>query len=419
MLRMGTETEGMEKKVKVPKLRFPGFTDDWEQRKLGELVDKYEDIVLTPHNGYMRLGIRSHAKGTFYSYVEKGKELDTVKMNRVGLRNFIVNITFAWEHAVAITDEKDVGKLVSHRFPQFKFRTGLVPEFFRYVIIDEKFRQHLELVSPGGAGRNRVLKIEDMLQYKMKFPCEIEQRKIAMFFSDLDNRITLHQRKLTHLQAKKKSLLQKMFPKKGERFPELRFPGFADAWQQRKFEELCDMVTVGIANSATHAYSNSGVVMFRNQNIKPNYLDDKDIIYINPNFETKYKNKRLKKNDLLVARTGYPGTACVVPEKYETAQTFTTLIARPKSKVNPFYLCQYLNSDSGIKYFESTQIGGGQKNSGAGILKQMPVFLPTSINEASKIVDCFGNLDNLIILHQRKLVHLQTQKKALLQQMFV
>lgn len=162
------------------------------------------------------------------------------------------------------------------------------------------------------------------------------------------------------------------------------------------------MVTVGIANSATHAYSDSGIVMFRNQNIKPNFLDDNDIIHINPEFEARYKNKRLKKNDLLVARTGYPGTACVVPEKYENSQTFTTLIARPKNSVNPYFLCQYLNSDIGVKYFESTQIGGGQKNSGAGILNEMPIMLPSVVEEESKIADYFNHLDNLITLHQRK-----------------
>ena len=171
------------------------------------------------------------------------------------------------------------------------------------------------------------------------------------------------------------------------------------------------MVTVGIANSATHAYSDSGIVMFRNQNIKPNFLDDNDIIHVNPEFEARYKNKRLKKNDLLVARTGYPGTACVVPEKYENSQTFTTLIARPKSNVNPYFLCQYLNSDIGVKYFESTQIGGGQKNSGAGILNEMPIMLPSIIEEESRIADYFNHLDHLITLHQHKWIPLDAINK--------
>ena len=178
-----------------PEIRFKGFTDPWEQRKFGEITSKYENPVPTPHDGYYRLGIRSHAKGTFHSYVAKGQELETAQMHRVAAGNFIVNITFGWEHAVAITDKNDAGKLVSHRFPQFSFAEGMVPEFFRYVIVDEKFRHHLWLASPGGAGRNRVLKLDEMLNYLMRFPSRDEQIKIAEFFRHLDNLITLHQRK--------------------------------------------------------------------------------------------------------------------------------------------------------------------------------------------------------------------------------
>ncbi|MBN2921667.1 MAG: restriction endonuclease subunit S [Lactobacillus sp.] len=166
----------------------------WEQRKFGEIVDKYEDPVETPHNGYYRLGIRSHAKGTFHSFVEKGHELETAKMHRVAADNFIVNITFGWEHAVAITDENDAGKLVSHRFPQYSFHEGMVPQFFKYVIADEDFRHWLWLASPGGAGRNRVLKLDEMLNYEVIFPSKEEQSQIGEYFDSLDHLITLHQR---------------------------------------------------------------------------------------------------------------------------------------------------------------------------------------------------------------------------------
>ena len=195
----------------VPEIRFEGFKDAWEQRKFGEIVEKYEDPVETPTEGYTRLGIRSHAKGTFHSYVEKGKELETAKMFRVAADKFIVNITFGWEHAVAITNENDAGKLVSHRFPQYSFNAGMDPKFFRYLILDENFKHHLELSSPGGAGRNRVLKLNDMLQYKMNFPSEVEQKKIAAYFDDLDHLITLHQHKCEELKNIKKFMLQNMF----------------------------------------------------------------------------------------------------------------------------------------------------------------------------------------------------------------
>lgn len=200
---------------RIPELRFAGFTGDWEQRKLGELVEKYEDPVETPHDGYERLGIRSHAKGTFHSYVEAGKELEAAKMHRVAADKFIVNITFAWEHAVAITDDEDAGLLVSHRFPQFSFHENLSSHFFKYVMLDRKFREHLELSSPGGAGRNRVLKIGDMLKYNILFPSISEQAKIGGYFDEIDRLITLHQRKHDQLKEVKKFMLQNMFPQKG------------------------------------------------------------------------------------------------------------------------------------------------------------------------------------------------------------
>ena len=184
----------------VPKLRFPEFTDDWEQRKLAELVTRYEDPVETPHDGYIRLGIRSHAKGTFHEYVEPGHELETAQMHRVAANKLIFNITFAWEHAVAVTTEDDAGKLVSHRFPQFSLSELLRPEFLKYVILDEGFHHKLYLASPGGAGRNRVLKVDEALDYSIFFPSVEEQHKLGEFLNQLNDLITLHHRKLNRTQ---------------------------------------------------------------------------------------------------------------------------------------------------------------------------------------------------------------------------
>ena len=165
----------------------------WEQRKLSEVFSSYTDPVDIPHDGYERLGIRSHAKGTFHNYVPAGHELQTAQMHRVAANKFIVNITFGWEHAVAVTDENDAGKLVSHRFPQFSLSDELDPQFLKFIILDERFRHHLWLASPGGAGRNRVLNLNQMLQYEIQIPCVAEQRKIAGALINIDILITLHQ----------------------------------------------------------------------------------------------------------------------------------------------------------------------------------------------------------------------------------
>ena len=148
-------------------------------------------------------------------------------MHRVATEKFILNITFAWEHAVAITDENDAGKLVSHRFPQFSFDKTLKPQFFKYLMLDRKFREHLELSSPGGAGRNRVLKISDMLKYEIKLPIVEEQLKIGRYFDFLDHLITLHQRKDAFLCVRES--LGRLKQKKKSR---------TVAWEQRKVSDL-------------------------------------------------------------------------------------------------------------------------------------------------------------------------------------
>ena len=142
--------------------------------------------------------------------------------------------------------------------------------------------------------------------------------------------------------------------------------------------DICDLVTVGIANSATHAYADKGVVMFRNQNIHENKLDETDLIHIKESFAAKYEAKTLRENDLLVTRTGYPGVACLVPSKYEGAQTFTTLIARlaDLKKSNPVFVCHYINSAYGKRFVDKNKVGIAQQNFGAKALAELPIFLP-------------------------------------------
>ncbi len=143
--------------------------------------------------------------------------------------------------------------------------------------------------------------------------------------------------------------------------------------------EISDFVTVGIANSATHAYAESGIVMLRNQNIKENYLDERDLIYITPGFAKKYGSKKLAENDILVIRTGYPGVACLVPKKYEGCQTFTTLIVRLKvpTLAHANYVCHYINSSFGKDYVEQSKVGVAQQNFGAKALARMPIKIPS------------------------------------------
>lgn len=409
--------------MEKPKIRFKGYQEDWEQRKLNEIADKVSEK--NKNNEFSEPFTNSAEQGI----ISQKDYFDREIVNNENLNGYYIvrNDDFIYNPRISVT--APVGPINRNRLgrngvmsPLYTvFRTHDIDNLYlEFYFKTTRWHRFMKLNGDSGVRFDRfTISSTQFMEMPIPYPTLEEQQKIGEYFESLDHLITLHQRKCEEMKTLKKYMLQKMFPQNGQLVPQIRFSGFTEDWEQRKFSELCDMVTVGIANSATHAYSDSGIVMFRNQNIKPNFLDDNDIIHIKPEFESRYKNKRLKKNDLLVARTGYPGTACVVPEKYENSQTFTTLIARPKNSVNPYFLCQYLNSDIGVKYFESTQIGGGQKNSGAGILNEMPVMLPSGIEEESKIAEYFTNFDHLITLHQQKCDELRNIKKFMLQNMFI
>ena len=416
--------------MEKPKIRFKGYQEDWEQRKFGDLADYKKgpfgsaitkDIFVPKSEESIKVYEQQNAINKDWEleryFLPKEYALTKLKSFEVQGGDIIVSCAGTIGEIYEIPENADTG-VINQALMRVRVDEDCVDKRMFKIAFSNMIDDFTRVHSNGSAIKN-IPPFSDLKPMGVLLPSLQEQKKISSYFEKLDNLITLHQRKCEEMKTLKKYMLQKMFPQNGQLVPQIRFSGFTEDWEQRKFSELCDMVTVGIANSATHAYSDSGIVMFRNQNIKPNFLDDNDIIHIKPEFESRYKNKRLKKNDLLVARTGYPGTACVVPEKYENSQTFTTLIARPKNSVNPYFLCQYLNSDIGVKYFESTQIGGGQKNSGAGILNEMPVMLPSGIEEESKIAEYFTNFDHLITLHQQKCKQLQIIRKFMLKNMFL
>ena len=369
-----------------PEIRFKGFTDPWEQRKFGEITSKYEDPVPTPHDGYYRLGIRSHAKGTFHSYVAKGQELETAQMHRVAAGNFIVNITFGWEHAVAITDKNDAGKLVSHRFPQFSFAEGMVPEFFRYVIVDEKFRHHLWLASPGGAGRNRVLKLDEMLNYLMRFPSRDEQIKIAEFFRHLDNLITLHQRKCIFFTGRAGRLISTVNKKR-----------ITSSWEQRKVGNLL------IERNQQAPMSDEYPLMafIANEGVAP-----KGERYDRSALVTDTVNKLYKKtekgdfiyssNNLETGSIGLNkyGKACISP---------VYSIFEPTGIADSDFLGRRLVRKDFINAMVKWRQGViyGQWRIHESDFLKIEITVP-SVEEQRKIGAYLDQLDNLITLHQRK-----------------
>ena len=208
-------------------------------------------------------------------------------------------------------------------------------------------------------GYNRHFKwLKDV---EINYPDSVKQEKIVDILDRVSDVIEKRKAELSYLDTLIKA-----------RFVEM----FGSIKEERLLGDISEFVTVGIANSATHAYAESGIPMLRNQNIKENYLDDTDIIYIKSEFATQYESKKLKENDIIVMRTGYPGVACLVPKKYEGCQTFTTLIVRLKEDNNSSYVCSYINSDFGKKFIDSEKVGVAQQNVGAKSLAKMPIKIP-------------------------------------------
>ena len=400
--------------MKKPKIRFKGFTDDWEQRKLAELVTRYEDPVETPHDGYIRLGIRSHAKGTFHEYVEPGHELETAQMHRVAANKLIFNITFAWEHAVAITTEDDAGKLVSHRFPQFSLSELLRPEFLKYVILDEGFHHKLYLASPGGAGRNRVLKVDEALDYPIFFPSVEEQHKIGEFLNQLNDLITLHQRKLEKLKIVKKSMLEKMFPKNGAKVPEIRFAGYTDDWEQRKLGDVADICGGGTPSSSISEYWDGDIDWYAPAEIGEQiFLEGSQRKITKPGLE-KSSAKMLPEGTVLFTSRAGIGNTAILRKTGCTNQGFQSIIPH-ENELDSYFI--FSRTSELKKYGETMGAGSTFVEVSGKQMENMDMRIP-SLPEQKKIGKLFQQLDNTITLHQRKLEKLQMIKKSMLEKMF-
>ena len=242
---------------------------------------------------------------------------------------------------------------------------------------------------------------------KIPLPPLYVQRRIADTLDKVSELITLRKTQLKKLDELVKA-----------RFVEM-FANFIQSGNELFLEEISIFVTVGIANSATHAYTVDGIVMLRNQNIKENYLDTKDLIYITDDFAKKYRNKQLVENDILVIRTGYPGVACLVPKKYSGCQTFTTLIVRLKdsSYAHANYVCHYINSSFGKEYVEQSKVGVAQQNFGAKVLAKMPIVLPP-LSLQNSFASFVSSVEEAKAPIQQSLDALETLKKSLMQEYF-
>lgn len=251
----------------------------------------------------------------------------------------------------------------------------------------------------------------------MNMPSRPEQQKIAEFLSTIDTVIKKQKETVSAWEERKKGVMQKLFSQEvrfkaddGSDFPE---------WEEKKLGDISERILVGLATTVTPYYREKGRPMFRNLNIKQGYLDDRDMLFLDDDYADSQKNKAIHFGDILTVHTGNIGWSCLVPEKYEGALSFTTLITTVKfNVVSNKYVCDFLNSPLGMNRMQNLAFSGGRANLNTSEFQKVQVPVPC-LAEQQKIADCLSSLDDVIEKQKATLAAWEELKKGLLQQMFV
>ena len=359
-----------KEQIGIPKLRFPGFTGAWKQRKLGEVAEiktgsrNHQDSV---DNGKYPFFVRSEKVERLNEYDFDTKAILVPGDGRIGEIFHYYDGKFALHQRVYKVDNfKEVNPLY-------------LLNLFKY-----KFKKHALRLNAQGTVPS--LRLPMFTNWNILIPNLNEQQKIGLFFQQLDSLIALHQRKLEHLKQQKNGLLQKMFPKNGESVPEVRFPGFTDSWEQRKLGEEVDDL-----NHSTREQLNSQMNVLESQ-----------------------KYKKIPKGSTIFPKRG----AAIMTNKVrilgKSAYMDTNMMALEASDISSEFLYTFITKTGLFKIADTSTIP--QINNKH--INPYPIKLPT-MPEQKQIGKFFKQVDSLIALHQRKLEHLELLKKGLLQQMFV
>ncbi|MCM6842038.1 restriction endonuclease subunit S [Lactococcus lactis] len=398
---------------KSPQLRFEGFTDDWVQRKLGDLVDSYNKIVSGKSNYPVATSSR---RGLFLqsdyfdgsrSGIDENVDFHKVPEKYITYRHMSDDSIFKFNQ-----NDFDTPVLVSKEYPVFRSNQQANQTFLLdHLNNSPEFLKFSTLQKLGGT---RVrLYFKNLQAYKLMMPNIEEQNAIASFFTTVDNLIAANQRKLDLLKEQKKGFLQKMFPKNGAKVPELRFAGFADDWEERKLGDY--IIQYSEKTKQNNQYpvftSSRNGLFFQKDYYKGNQIASEDNTGYNivPRGYFTYRHMsddlvfKFNINDLAdygIVSTLYP--------------VFTT-----NEQLDSKYLQYQLNEGSEFRRFSLLQKQGGSRTyMYLNKLQNMILTIP-KLEEQQKIGSFFKQLDETIDLHQRKVDLLKEQKKGFLQKMFV
>ena len=387
----------MMEKRKSPALRFRGYTDDWEQRKLGEVATfingrAYSQPELLSSGKYkvLRVGNFYTNDSWYYSDLELGEKY---------YANY-GNLLYTW--SATFGPHIWLGDRVIYHYHIWKVELSNQLEKQFAVQLLEQDKDNI-LSGKNGSTMVHITK-EGMEQKDVTIPQSIkEQQQIGSFFKQLDNLITLHQRKLEKLKLVKKSMLEKMFPKNGSSVPEIRFKGFTDDWEQRKVTEL-GKIYIGLVTTMTAHYTDEGTLLIRNSDIKDGRFEfGEKPIFLEKSFAMANENRMHQIGDVITVHTGDVGTSAVISENEDKSIGFATIVTRPKKTIiDPSYLCTFLNTERHKKWAVAISTGDGRTNYNLGDYFELVVPVP-SIKEQKQIAMFIENLNHLITLHQRKL----------------
>lgn len=404
-----------KEKRRVPKLRFPGFTEDWEQRKLCQITTR----VTRKNGGQSDLPLTISAQDglvdqrKYFNRQVASRDMSNYYLIKKG--EFAYNKSYSEGYpfgAVKRLDYYDIGAL-STLYILFEITdNNISSDFIVSYYMTHLWYKEISKRAAEGARNHGLLNIstEDFFDSDLNIPNSIEEQvKIGNFIKQLDKFITLHQRKLEHLNLKKKALLQKLFPKNGECYPELRFPGFTDAWEQRKLSEI---VTINPKTELPDEFK---------------YVDLESVVGTNLLGFQVIKKENAPSRAQRLASYGDVFYQTVRPyqrnnylfENVDKDMVFSTGYAQLRSKLDSYFLLTLVQNNNFVKVVLDNCTGTSYPAINGSELGKIIVQIPSNEVEANQIGKVFRGIDKSITLHQRKLDHLQLQKKALLQQMFV
>ena len=388
-----------KEKRRVPKLRFPGFTEDWEQRKLGTILSRRKENRLID-SAYPRLAFAA-GQGVIPLSERRTNNRDQLisdEKNKKYLVTYYNDIVYNPANVKygAIDRNKYGQGVISPIY--VTFTSNVCSGFIEHIVKSNDFKQKALSFEEGTVTKRQAVNPDNLLNIDVDITLNIEeQKKISNLFELLGQYITLHQRKLEYLKLEKKALLQKLFPKNGERYPELRFPGFTDAWEQRKLGECVDIST-GYPFDSQDFNENGEYLVITNGNIQDNTPFVLNNVGNRIDLDDSLKKYILDIDDLLITMDGTVGrVAIVVDNKLVLAQR----VCRIKSN-EPYYIYQLLSKNDFIQSMNKIGHGGTIKHISLSEISEYQAFYPKSQKERIKISSVLTNYDKLITLHQQE-----------------